>query len=589
MGIRDWFRERRLERLRRDLLMLQESGKDKTPNFNPAHFKTFTEIAPDLEFTISVQENLAWFIGKPRLLRQFYGTHPIVTGDLKYFWQTAPGDVIKRHTGIPNTAANKMGVILFGNGFTSRVEIFKTDENGKPTNEIDDKASKLATENLEILKKKTELVDHLRNGAVTESVFGHLFAKWSYDIELSEYPIFEIASVMNAELVKTRGITTAIVFKNYHTIGDKLYVHKETHTTNEKGFAMYINKLYALDKSTGSEKEVPLTTITQTANLKDEFVFEGIIGMLAFEKPNKLPNAEFPNCPYGASDYAGAHNIFDALDEVFSEMVSEIRNNKPRRYVPENMIPTNRNGEKQPLDPFVTNYVKVTGDIDQDAQNKIEVTEINDKHESLQKKYDTLLTAALNKMGLSPLAIGDPGMVAMNLGDKSQQEKNKTTLETRNLKLQSWIPFMEKVLLQMLSLNAWIQKQFGVEQEGLNKLEIDFSNCNVAIEFPDYIQNSDKEIIDTWGAAKSSYRVASTETAIRYIHPNWSETQIMDEVNRIRFEEGMSFDNPNNLPELTGISEIENEVENEDEESQQVNPDENIDKKVEGAGGGNEQ
>ena len=85
-------------------------------------------------------------------------------------------------------------------------------------------------------------------------------------------------------------------------------------------------------------------------------------------------------------------------------------------------------------------------------------------------------------------------------------------------------------------------------------------------------KTSDKEVIDTWGAAKSNYRVASTETAIRYIHPNWSETQILDEVNRIRFEEGMSFDNPNNLPELTGISEIENEVENEDEESQQVNP-----------------
>ena len=57
----------------------------------------------------------------------------------------------------------------------------------------------------------------------------------------------------------------------------------------------------------------------------------------------------------------------------------------------------------------------------------------------------------------------------------------------------------------------------------------------------------------------------------------------MDEVNLIRFEQGMSFDNPNKLPELTGISEIENE------ESQQVNPDENIDKKVEGAGGGNAQ
>ena len=75
---------------------------------------------------------------------------------------------------------------------------------------------------------------HCKCGAFTESWSGHLFAKWNYDLDASNYPILELADVRNAEVRKIRGVTTAIVFKNYYNKNQKQYVHKEIYTTNEK-------------------------------------------------------------------------------------------------------------------------------------------------------------------------------------------------------------------------------------------------------------------------------------------------------------------------------------------------------------------
>ena len=62
--------------------------------------------------------------------------------------------------------------------------------------------------------------------------------------------------------------------------------------------------------------------------------------------------------------------------------------------------------------------------------------------------------------------------------------------------------------------------------------------------------------INTWGTAKQ-YRVSSTREAVKNIHPDWSDRQIDEEVNLIRFEEGMALDSPDNLPNLTGYDEEE--------------------------------
>ena len=155
-----------------------------------------------------------------------------------------------------------------------------------------------------------------------------------------------------------------------------------------------------------AEKEVPLTAIPQTYDLAEnpKVTFEGIQGLLAFEKPNKTPSLRFPNSPYGASDYEGAIPSFDGLDEIVSELSEETRTNKTKVYIPDNMIPKKEvklaNGKtvlRDDLrDDFTQKFVKVTSDPDQKSADQISWTQIPDKYQSLMEKLRFYLTNAIN-------------------------------------------------------------------------------------------------------------------------------------------------------------------------------------------------
>ena len=116
-------------------------------------------------------------------------------------------------------------------------------------------------------------------------------------------------------------------------------------------------------------------------NNDDAIVYKGLKSMLAFYKPNKLPSHDFESLSIGASDYEGSIGSFDALDEVYSEMISEVRNNKTIRNYPQTMIPKqiDDNGKILTFAPnsFITNYVKVDSDQDQNAKNEISITHID--------------------------------------------------------------------------------------------------------------------------------------------------------------------------------------------------------------------
>jgi len=552
---------KRLDRLEADLNMLSARGI----KYNPKYYRPVETISPEQEFSLSVIENLVWFTGKPRLIRQFYALNaPFLVSDLNFFWVSSPAEYRKVHAGLPGLISTKMATILLGGGIIIEVEIYKLNDKGEPTENIDEAKSKVAKSNVETLKDKTLFLTRVSEAVVTESWSGHVFIKYGYDLDASAYPIIEIADVRNAEVIKIRGITTAIVFKNYYTVGPNQYVHKETYTTDENDDAMIINELFKISPS-GDEKPVPLSTLPETEELKEVFVFKGLKGMIAFEKPNKLPNNEFPDSSYGASDYAGAHSSYDALDEVLSEMYSEVRNNKSMRYIPDTMLKY-IDGDIARLDPFVRNYVKITGDPDQNAKNEIFVTAINDKQASLHAKWQVAITTALNIAGLSPYSIGITGLESVNQSAESQQERNKATLETRSAKLKAWGPFLENMFMQLLSFNSWMQKNLKIAQEDMDELDIDFANCNVVVKFGDYIIEKQDDKINTWGAAKQ-FRVASTLECVKNIHPDWSERRIDEEVNLIRFEEGMALDNPDNLPKLTGFS-YEDEDDDDDDEQE---------------------
>ncbi len=550
----NWFQKykdkrktKELDRLERNLMDLQK----RQLSYNPKH-EILNNIMTEEVFSKRVVEYLTWFTATPRLLRYFYQTSILPDDSFNYFWTKAPSDYRMVHSGIPSLISNKMGVILFGGGYSLDVEVFKED-GITPDKDLSQKAK----ENLIILRNKINLDTYiLPKSSATESWCGHLFWKLNYDLSLSQYPIIETADIRNGEVIKKRGITSEIIFKTWYKKGTRSYVLYERYITLDKdsgyeeGTSAIKYELYHA-KPTGELILVDLDTIDETSTIEvnDEglIIFEGVKGLLAFEKPNKLPNNEFIDSPYGASDYQGAISAFDSLDEILTEIVREVRTNKTFRYIPTSLLQYNQKGEFAVLNDFIDNYVLVN-DAEMPAENKdgkIQITTITDKTLEHLEKWKVALTTAINKSGLSPLALGITGLEAVNAGAQSQRERNKTTLETRALKHEMWQPYLEDFFIRLLEFNSWLQKA-GANQPDLHDIDIDYTNTNVSVVFGDYIAETQAEKILTWGSAKSQ-GVASIETVIDMIHPEWTETQKLSEVQRIKFEQNISMDTPSSL------------------------------------------
>ncbi len=534
-------------------------------NFDPRYaLKGINTSVSTEDFTRRISEYQIWFMGNSRLIRRMY-LSSIQKETLNYFWYKAPSDARMLHCGIPGLCSKKMSTILFASGFQVKIQVF--DKDGKK----DEEKSKIAQTMVDTLEKEANISDCFKTGSQNESWGGHLFAKWSHDINLKKFPIFETADIKHGRVTKERGITIADTFCYWYDQGTEHYRLDEIYTTDPVGDAMIRYELYKM-KADGEEEKVALDTIpegeavmystdddgnkTQILNDEGEFVFEGVKGMLAFDKPNMTPSHEFPDSPYGASDYEGNTDSYDALDEAYSRLIAELRENMTKRYIPKCMVPSYYNedtGKMEPLlpDDFVNNYVMVEGDHDQNAKNEIKIQSIPDKTEDNLKKYRTALTTAINNTGLSPVALGITGLESVNAAADSQIERNKATLETRSQKLRIWKPFAENVIRMGLQLYNWMVREGLVTPDSENWLDLTNEKIDVDVEFGDYIIERISEKILTWGGAKTAH-VASTHEAVGQIHPDWDKDQVDEEVNLIRFEDGMGLDNPNNLPGLNG-------------------------------------
>lgn len=543
---KEYIRDKRLDRLEGDLKMLNNRLQ-----FNPLKLTTKISEEDITSFSDKIAEYKVWSSGDATKIRDFYNQFR-ESETLHYFWRNVPPTSMCKHTGIPSLIASKMGYILFGNGIN--IEVVCYDENGNS----DKNKSDVVREEILTLYSRLEMERKLQLGASTESWCGHVFYKLSVDNTLSDYPIIEVADVTHGRVIKERGIVKAIAFPNWYKDKNKQnYRLDEVYSTNENGDATISYHLYKLDVTKGTEQEVSVTVLPQTAFLVEaDKTFEGIKGILAFEKPNKS-SLLFSESDYGASDYEGAIDSFDAMDEAYTNIFKELRTNRTVRYIPKDMIPKSVDGSFALNDDFTDAYVQVESDVDQNSDNKITFSIIPDKTESHKAKFLTALTTALNKAGLSPYAIGITGLESVNASAESQQERNKVTLETRKAKMALWKPFIEEMLIKIVQLNDWLIKNKIVEQDYKDN-GIDWDNTEIQVSFGDYIVETEQSIIGQ-AISKLNSGVASTETAIKEIHPDWTDEQVLEEVNKIRYEKGMALDTPDALPNLTGIVEEENE------------------------------
>lgn len=558
MGLFDSIKERREERRLTKLEQDLKKVKDRI-GFNPyKQVVISTNTEEEERFTRRIQEFKILATGNSELIRKFYRSY---TDDqkLNFFWNKATDKYIKVHAGFPKLVADKMVQLGTGAGIDIKLEVYNDN------NELDEAATEKATETWKALEEQVNFIDAVAQMWFNDAVTGHDIVKFNYDLGVSQYPIIEVTDITKAEVRKVRNLTKAIIFHEYFNVGNTEYRFDETYTLNEANHPIILNQLFKRNAN-GTETQVPLNTIYQTAYLMEQrkpdpenpltYIqeFEDLEGMIAFEKANKTPNNEFMNTPYGRSDIV-ATDISDKLDEIASEIAGEVRNNKTISFVPVTLMEHDENGEPLEWNPFITRYQKVEGSLDQNAKQEVVTQQIADKTAAHLDKAKIYMDMYCASCGLSPLSLGITSMesTGANVSGDGFRERIKTTLDTRNAKIAKFKPYIANVVRQLLAFDYWLVTKAGAKQPGLDVQNINFDNCNVIVDFGEYVANSEAEIYARVQAAKQA-GIMSIETAIDEIHPDWSEEQKTLEVNRLKIEKNLSMDSP----DLLQIEELDN-------------------------------
>ena len=142
--------------------------------------------------------------------------------------------------------------------------------------------------------------------------------------------------------------------------------------------------------------------------------------------------------------------------------------------------------------------------------------------------------------------------------------REKKSYNTRGKKQTYWQSQLEKIMTAMIHLDAALFPGAGSDRDD-----------TVKVKFADSMSND----ISTMSSAVqmlNSAVAASTEMKVRMLHPDLTEKQIAEEVDKIKQENGMALDNPDaglgdfHLPQPQQTPQQRKTEPSEDDEQQEI-------------------
>ena len=544
--IKENIKDKRQGRLYSDLNDIV--NKKTNLNFNPYNLSKVLYLENDINFTERLVENHVWYTANLSALQEYYRHHKQVKSrhyqdDFNFFWGKVKPSQRKIHTRLPSLLTDKMVDLLIGSGYSLEADIFSYNEKGE---EVEEKRlKKILNQRLKEIQEANSFHNLIAKSISDESWSGGFGWKFIIDKEFSKLPIIQEVDQRNIHLLTRYGRIIAVSFKEYYQVAKQDYVFYETYTVDENGDTMVVNNLYIVDKDK-SEREVPLTTIKQTSELEPQIILKGLKGYLGFYKKNKATNKEFSGSPYGESDYAGLYSHFDALDEIASTMVDDVRKNKIKAYIPETLMPVDTFGNRTMLDEFQHNFVMVKGsDAADEGANKIEFSNPGTRIDEYIQNWKTELMQVVNGFGLSPLTIGITGLESIASSDQSQIQREKVSLRTRKTKINLWEEFLNKVIPQLI--NAYLYLNDGDKEELGDLIELaknpDKYVIKTKFKFEEYISTPIEERLQKFSQARQGNISISIDEMVRQVYRGEKDNEeLEEEIKRIKTEMGMVED-----------------------------------------------
>ncbi|EJT6172468.1 capsid protein [Clostridium perfringens] len=462
----------------------------------------YLNVQPALTNPITIQEaytyetnvirNKLWYRGEPYELDQFFKNISSDPVNKARFWSAVPSEdlsIRKIHSGLPAMIADKLSDIVVA-------DLDSIEVTGENYNTL-----------WEEIRKDNKFDDMLGDIIATTLVSGDGAFKLSIDTEISKYPIIEFFDGDKVEYITQRGRLKEIKFYTFYTKNNRQYKLSETYG---KG---YIN--YNLYDSNGNE--VSLNTLDETRELadvtyKDDFIMA--VPLMFFKSP-KFEGR-------GKSIFDNKSDAFDALDEVISQWIDAIRDGRVQKYIPEDLVPKDINGNLMKPNPFDNRFLKVGSSLTEDAKNEIDMKQANINYEAYVESYSNAIDMCLQGI-ISPSTLGIDLKKTDNA--EAQREKEKTTLYTRGKLVDILTEVIPELVNIILKTNDVLNKKNTREYE-------------VSIGFGEYASPSFDAVVETVGKAKT-YGVMSIEQCIEEMYGDtWTDEDKEEEIKRIKEQNG---------------------------------------------------
>ena len=437
-------------------------------------------------------------------MHQYYTQTDDMMGNAK-FWaaeSTNGIDFRKIHTGLPAMIIDMLADIIVDS--FNKTTINDNEQAQKDWKDIaDDNDFK------EILKQSIIDVFVEHDGAF----------KISYDTEISKYPIIEFYPGSKVEFERTRGRITAVIFKNFYDKKDCSYVLKERYDKKSITYKLYKN-----------DQECNLSDLEETKDLKEvtDNTFMMAIPMM-FNKSKKFKGR-------GQSIIEKKIDAFDSFDEVWSQWIDAIRDNKTMEYIPEDLLPMDSNGNVLKPNTFDRRFVKIGSSNSETESDKITRSNSNFDYEGMLQSYITALDLCLQGL-ISPSTLGIDVKKLDNAD--SQREKEKATQYTRGKVLD----VLEKVIPKLVC--TCLMAYDKARNKTAGKYE-------VTADFKEYANPSFEAIVETVSKARPNQNIMSVEKAVDTMYgDSLSKEEKDEEVKRIKEEQGIiEKEEPNILSSL---------------------------------------
>ena len=449
-----------------------------------------------------IQANKIWYLGNGDDLLAFYtgeqvdgfNNNPIYNRNKRnYFWSksTAECNIKRVHSGIPHA-------------------IIQT-----ATNIVDMPKITLEQQNVwDKIVEKNDFANKLTQQA-RPLTLAEGWGAWkiNFNKSLCEVPIWEYYEGLDVEYIYKCGLLVGIVFKSYYSKGDKKYVLLETrYKANHNSYIEY--NLFKLGKK-DDIMEANLDDIPELADIpREKQVIEGLDMILA------VPSRYFYdplNPKYGKSIYAGKLDLFDMLDEIWSQASQTARVSTPITWINPDVMQRGPNGAIGYENLYNRQLMMKEGIPDGEGHiNQDIVTEqpdLNfDKYGMLAKDVmDYIFTGVL-----SPATLGID--VAKKDNAMAQREKEKVSIMFRNNIINS----ETNMLRDIVKLSLMIQ-------EFMDTGTITLTDYDINIKYCEFANPATETMLPILGNAWTQGQI-STERFVKMMWPDDTDEEIQKEI-----------------------------------------------------------